>query len=77
MMEPADYAGAVYVADTTEYVGKFWALTALEATVLNASTVADYRGSSVSGMTIPVGATIYGNFSRVKLTSGRVLAYSI
>jgi hypothetical protein len=74
-MERSDYAGAVYIADTTEYAGRYWAITALEATVVNTASVADYSGSSISAMPIPVGTTIYGNFSKVKLTSGKVLAY--
>lgn len=74
-MERSEYGGAVYIADTTEVSGRFWAVTALEASVLNSATVVDYSGSSISGMPIPVGATIYGNFSKVKLTSGKVLAY--
>jgi hypothetical protein len=74
-MERSDYNGAVYIADTTEYTGRYWAITALEATVINTASVADYSGSSISAMPIPVGATIYGNFSKVKLTSGKVLAY--
>jgi hypothetical protein len=77
MMEPADYTGAVYIADTTQYTGKFWAVTALEASVLNVASVADYRGSGIGALPIPVGTTIYGNFSRIQLTSGKVLAYSI
>jgi hypothetical protein len=74
-MERSDYAGAVYIADTTEYSGRFWAVTALEAAVVNTASVADYSGSSISAMPIPVGTTIYGNFSKLKLTSGKVLAY--
>jgi hypothetical protein len=52
-------------------------VTALEASVLNAASVADYRGSGIGALPIPVGTTIYGNFSRIQLTSGKVLAYSI
>ena len=74
-MERSDYNGAVYIADTTEVTGRFWAITALEATVINTESVADYSGSSISAMPIPVGTTIYGNFSKIKLTSGKVLAY--
>lgn len=74
-MEREDYNGAVYIADTTEYTGRYWAITALEAAVINTASVADYIGSSISAMPVPVGATVYGNFSKIKLTSGKVLAY--
>lgn len=74
-MERSDYNGAVYIATTTASNGRYWAITALEATVINTATVADYKGDSISAMPIPVGTTIYGNFTSIKLTSGKVLAY--
>jgi hypothetical protein len=37
--------------------------------------VADYAGDSISALPIPVGTTVYGNFTSIKLTSGKVLAY--
>jgi hypothetical protein len=73
-MEREDYAGAFYIATTATTTGRFWALQALEATVLDGATVVDYQGS-VASMPIPVGATIYGCFTTVKLISGKVLAY--
>jgi hypothetical protein len=74
-MERSDYNGAIYITNTTARTGRFWAITALEATVVNTDTVADYRGDSISALPIPVGTTIYGNFTSIKLTSGKVLAY--
>jgi hypothetical protein len=74
-MERSDYNGAIYITDTTARAGRFWAIQALEATVINTATVSDYKGDSISAMPIPVGSTIYGNFTSIKLTSGKVLAY--
>ena len=74
-MDRSDYNGAIYITDTTARAGRFWAVTALEAAVINTATVADYAGDSISAMPIPVGTTIYGNFTSLKLTSGKVLAY--
>jgi hypothetical protein len=33
-------------------------------------------GANTSNITIPIGVTIYGDFSTVELDSGTVLAYS-
>jgi hypothetical protein len=76
-MDRSDYNGAVYITDTTARSGRFWAIQALEAAVINTATVADYTGDSISGLPVPVGTTIYGNFTSIKLTSGKVLAYRL
>jgi hypothetical protein len=76
-MERSDFPGAVYIADTTTVSGKFGAIQALEATVLASATAADDITGTLTSMPIPVGATIYGIFTAVKLTSGKVLAYRI
>ena len=66
----------VYIADTTKVDGRFVALLALEATVLASGTVCPSSPSTLTSMPIPAGATVYGYFTSVKLTSGKVLAYS-
>lgn len=66
----------VYIADTTKVDGRFVALLALEATVLASGTVCPSSPSALTSMPIPAGTTIYGYFTSVKLTSGKVLAYS-
>lgn len=65
----------VYVPDTTKVDGRFVALLALETTVLAAGTVCRSSGSTLTAMPIPAGATVYGYFTSVQLTSGKVLAY--
>jgi hypothetical protein len=74
-MERSDYNGAIYITDTTARTGRFQAITALEAAVINTATVSDIGGDSISGLPIPAGTTIYGMFTSLKLTSGKVLAY--
>jgi len=75
-MEREDVKGAIVITGTSLTTGPFFAITALEATVLAAGTVwSDLAGGSVSALPIPVGATIYGWFDAVQLTSGRVVAY--
>jgi hypothetical protein len=75
-MDREDTKGAIAITGTTLTTGPFWAITALEATVLAAGTAwDDLLGGSVSALPIPVGTTIYGYFSAVQLTSGKVIAY--
>ena len=75
-MEREDVKGAIVITGTSLTTGPFWAITALEATVLAAGTVwDDLLGGSVSALPIPVGTTIYGWFSAIQLTSGKVVAY--
>ena len=77
-MERSDFQGVEYISGTTAVTGKFGAITALAAAVLDATTVAaDYTGDSIASMPIPVGTTIYGVFTNIKLTSGKVLAYKL
>jgi hypothetical protein len=77
-MERSDFLGAEYIDDTAAHAGKFGAITALAATVVSGDTVAlDYSGNSIASMPIPAGTTIYGIFTSVKLTSGKVVAYKI
>tara|TARA_R110001583_G_scaffold109576_2_gene258385 strand:- start:5690 stop:6031 length:342 start_codon:yes stop_codon:yes gene_type:complete len=71
--------------EQNEYVGPFYALTALAEAVIDVSqctlgiktrTGASTMGVNTTNVTIPAGVTIYGTFSSVELDSGTVLAYS-
>lgn len=64
-----------YIADTSTVTGRFVALLALEATVLNAATVCSSCPDSLASMPIPAGTMVTGLFTTVKLTSGKVAAY--
>jgi hypothetical protein len=70
-----EFSNFIYIADTTKVSGRFVALLALEATVLASGTVCTSSPSTLTSMPIPAGATVYGYFTDVKLTSGKVLAY--
>jgi N-dimethylarginine dimethylaminohydrolase len=70
-----DFSNFVYIADTTKVTGRFVALLALEATVLAAETVCKSSASTLTSMPIPAGTMVYGYFTDVKLTSGKVVAY--
>lgn len=77
-MERDDFSGVEVITDTATHTGRYCALQAVAAAVLDTGTVAsDYSGNSIASLPIPVGTTIYGTFTAVKLASGKVLAYII
>lgn len=71
--------GANYISDTaahtpgTGYV--FCALQCIADSVISAYSPA-FAGNTFTGVTIPAGTVIYGRFTTVTLTSGKVLAYN-
>ena len=77
-------AGAKFINDGEEHSGTFVAIHCLEATVFeelipndttNGYGVGSYNGNSMSGESIPAGSIIYGNWSKIELASGLVIAY--
>ena len=75
----------VLLTGTKAFTGPFYALSALEDSVIDASegdtniTESDNSGSiqDLSGtLTIPKGMTIYGNFAVVELDSGKMIGYA-
>lgn len=79
-----DPASTVYIATAQTHTGPFYAITALEDTVfdvsagtlnINERTGADVMGAIATDFTLPKGVTIYGTFSAIDLTSGKVIAY--
>tara|TARA_R100000005_G_C4923667_1_gene155783 strand:+ start:352 stop:696 length:345 start_codon:yes stop_codon:yes gene_type:complete len=80
-----DTGTTVHINDTVAHRGPFFAITALEAAVVDASecttNIIENGGSGntqalATNFTIPAGVTIYGNFLTVELDSGVVLAYA-
>ena len=71
-----EFSNFRYIKDTTAVEGRFVALLALEATVLNTATVCSSSPDSLASMPISAGTMVTGLFTTVKLTSGKVLAYS-
>jgi|TARA_B100001939_G_scaffold330890_1_gene328429 hypothetical protein len=62
-----DYITSGTVSDQT-----FIAITALEDASISATAS---KGDSLSSVTIPKGLTIYGRFTSVTVSSGKILAY--
>jgi hypothetical protein len=71
-----EFSNFRYISGTTAVDGRFVALRALEATVLDGATVCRSSPDSQASMPIPAGTMITGLWTTVKLTSGKVLAYS-
>lgn len=78
-------SSTVMLTGTKAFTGPFYALSALEDSVIDASegdtniTESDDSGSiqDLSGtLTIPKGMTIYGNFAVVELDSGKMIGYA-
>lgn len=65
------------ISGTTTRTGRFSALQAVSAAVLDGSgtTCLNATGDSLNDLPIPAGFAIYGVFTSVKLKSGKVLAY--
>jgi hypothetical protein len=75
-MEREDIKGSIVITGTSLTTGPFWAITALQATVLAAGTVwGDLNGAPVAAMPIPAGVTVYGFIESIQLTSGSGIAY--
>ena len=58
-------------------VGPWGAIQALNGTVvveLENGTV-NWDGSSTSAVDIPLGATIFGNFTKIRVITGKIVAY--
>ncbi|HWL51353.1 MAG TPA: hypothetical protein VNQ90_02900 [Chthoniobacteraceae bacterium] len=66
--------GAKVVTDTNEATGPFYALTALDDSVVASATSSNVSGN-LTDLPLPAGTTIYGTFTAFTLTSGKVIAY--
>ena len=61
---------------STSLVGEnFCAIQAVEFTTLSADCNSDNGDTSITSLSIGSGATIYGNFDNVSITTGKVIAY--
>ena len=76
--------GAKFISDTAVHTGTFVAIHCLEETVFNVLTpedtvsgygVGSHNGNTMAGETIPAGATIFGRWTTIDLTSGLIIAY--
>ena len=65
-----------FIDDSAQHTGPFYAIQALQDSVID---VSDSTMNIIDGdvdFTIPRGVTIYGKFDVVSLGSGKVLAYT-
>ena len=67
--------GGTYITGTDPVTGSFYAITAIEATVIAALISSNLEGTLTS-VPVPAGCTIYGRFSSIDLASGKVIAYN-
>jgi len=69
--------GVLMIDDTIEHTGPFVALTAIGTAdaVIDSSECTTNIEDAAATITIPEGATIFGNFTSIELDSGAVLAY--
>lgn len=66
---------ATYFADTTERTGEWKAITILENATFTTLTASNWDGGSTSGLVVGAGVTLFGQFTKIKLASGRIVAY--
>jgi hypothetical protein len=66
--------GGVYISDTSVYTGVWDAIQALE--VATATLVSTNLTGTLTGVPIPAGVTIFGQFSSITLSAGKVIAYN-
>jgi|TARA_R100000734_G_scaffold16773_1_gene12917 hypothetical protein len=64
------------IDDTVEHTGPYFAIAALEESVIDTSECTTNIIDAAATITIPQGMTIYGNFKSIELDSGKVLAYA-
>jgi hypothetical protein len=69
--------GVLMIDDTDEHTGPFTALTAIGTAdaVIDTSECTTNIEDAAATITIPEGATIFGNFTSIELDSGAILAY--
>jgi len=67
--------GAVYKTSAAALSGGPWgAIQATAAAVVNV-TSGNWTGDATTAVDIAAGATIFGNFTAITLTSGKIIAY--
>jgi len=64
------------IDDTVEHTGPYFAIAALEDSVIDTSECTTNITDAAATISIPKGMTIYGNFASIELDSGKVLAYA-
>jgi hypothetical protein len=73
-----------YITNTIQHCGPFYAISALEDSVIDVSEgktgIIEFdsgdKRAVANNITVPKGMTIYSNFTCIELDSGKILAYS-
>ena len=73
-----------YIGDAVRHIGPFYAISALEDSVVDVSEgvtgIIEFssgaKRATTTNFTIPKGLTVYATFEAIELDSGKVLAYS-
>ena len=67
----------IYIDDTDEHTGPFYAFTVVGTTaaVIDTSECTTNIIDAAATMSFPLGSTIYGNFTSIELDSGAIIAY--
>ena len=70
-------AGATLITTTSAVTGSFYAIQIIADTLIASLTgnLTISSGSSLTATTFPAGTVLYGGFSSMTLTSGKVVAY--
>lgn len=68
--------GARVVSNTNAVVGPFFAVQLLTAATFS-SAIVNYEGQAITGISIPAGTILYGDWDGFTLTSGTVVAYKM
>lgn len=74
MEETMGKNGFEFISDTLAHSGSFCAIQIVADTVFTALSPAP-TGNTFTGVSMPTGTIIYGLFTTVTLTSGKVIAY--
>ena len=67
--------GAVYKTAAAALTGGPWGSIQATAAAVVSVTASNWTGDATTAVDIPAGATIFGNFTAITLTSGKIIAY--
>ena len=67
---------AHFIDDTVEHTGPYFAVFAIEESVIDTTGCTTNIIDAPSAITLKEGMTIYGDFTSIELDSGKVIAYA-
>lgn len=69
--------GFTFISSLYGWSGNWWAIQCIEDTVFAELDAVNDEGDTIVGETIPKLMTIKGHFTKIRLTSGAVIAYKM